>query len=86
MGLLDFLKNKPADDAKPAAPAATPTPAAPGTPAEQPASGPRYQGSKYTAPVAPAPVSHIPPMPEPMAMPFEPENVLEQLLLLAADR
>jgi hypothetical protein len=83
MGLLDFLKNKPADD-KPAT-----TPATPGTPApasEKPASGPRYQGSKYTAP--PEPAAPVPtfqmPEPEPMPLPFEPENVLEQLLLLAA--
>jgi len=76
MGLLDFLKNKPAD----AAPApATPTPA----PAEKPVGGPRYQGAKFTAPPAPlAPEPYLNPEPEPF--PFEPENVLEQLLLLAA--
>ena len=77
MGLLDFLKNKPADAA------ATPA-AAPGTaPADKPAGGPRYQGSKYTAPAAPAaPEPYL--LPEPPPMPYEPENVLEQLLLLAA--
>lgn len=80
MGLLDFLKNKPAEN-QPAAP----TPATPGTPppaAEKPAGGPRYQGSKFTAPPVPeAPVYSIP---EPEPLPFEPENVLEQLLLLAS--
>ncbi|UOQ99664.1 enhanced serine sensitivity protein SseB C-terminal domain-containing protein [Hymenobacter sp. 5317J-9] len=80
MGLFDFLKNKPADT--PATPASTGSPA--GAPADKSASGPRYQGSKFVAPVepvAPAPVYQIP---EPMPLPFEPENVLEQLLLLAA--
>ncbi len=77
MGLFDFLKNKPADT--PATPAA---PATPATPADKPAGGPRYQGAKFTAPPEPtAPVFQIP---EPQPLPFEPENVLEQLLLLAA--
>jgi len=79
MGLFDFLKNKPADE-KPATPSASPTPPA----ADKPAGGPRYQGSKYTAPpepVAPVPIFQLP---EPEPFPFEPENVLEQLLLLAA--
>ena len=81
MGLFDFLKNKPAD-----APA-TSTPATPGTPpaaADKPAGGPRYQGAKFTAPpeeTAPVPTFQLP---EPEPFPFEPENVLEQLLLLAA--
>ena len=81
MGLLDFLKNKPADT--PATPA-SPNPNAPTAPAEKPAGGPRYQGAKFTAPAdaaAPTPVYQVP---EPQPMPFEPENVLEQLLLLAA--
>ena len=87
MGLLDFLKNKPADDkaGTPAAPAASPTPTPPGAPAEKPADGPRYQGSRHVAPaapVAPAPPQYAAPAPPPM--PFQPENVLEQLLLLAA--
>ena len=80
MGLFDFLKNKPAD-----APA-TPSPAAPGTtpaPADKPA-GPRYQGAKFTAPVEPEPVVPTYQIPEPIPFPFEPENVLEQLLLLAS--
>lgn len=84
MGLLDFLKNKPADD-KSATPA-TPNTPAPGT--DKPAAGPRYQGSKYTAPAepaAPVPTFQLPDSePEPFPLPFEPENVLEQLLLLAA--
>ncbi|WP_310391257.1 enhanced serine sensitivity protein SseB C-terminal domain-containing protein [Hymenobacter sp.] len=75
MGLFDFLKNKPAD--APSAPATAPaTP-----PADKPACGPRYQGSKFTAPLEPTPTFQLP-APEPF--PFEPENVLEQLLLLAA--
>lgn len=82
MGLLDFLKNKPADEPTPAA---TPTPAAPTTPGATATSGPRYQGSKYTAPAEP--VAPVPPAysPEPVIpqFPFEPQNVLEQLLLLA---
>ena len=53
MGLLDFLKNKPADaPATPANPAAPATPAASDA-AAKPAGGPRYQGSKYTAPARP---------------------------------
>ncbi|GAB3864766.1 hypothetical protein GCM10028824_02730 [Hymenobacter segetis] len=80
MGLLDFLKNKPADE-KPAAPA---TPATPSAPAEKPAGGPRYQGAKFTAPVEPEPAVPTFQMPEPEPFPFEPQNVLEQLLLLAA--
>ena len=81
MGLFDFLKNKPAD------PSATPAAATPSTPTaspEKPAGGPRYQGAKFTAPAgpeAPLPTYHIP---EPEPLPFEPENVLEQLLLLSA--
>ena len=84
MGLFDFLKNKPGDaPATPAAPAAAPS----GTPAAAPApGGPRYQGAKFTAPVDPVvpmmPTDFMLPQPEPF--PFEPENVLEQLLLLAA--
>ena len=80
MGLFDFLKNKPADTP------ATPTPGAqPAAPAEKPAGGPRYQGSKFVAPVEPvAPAPPVYQIPEPQPLPFEPENVLEQLLLLAA--
>lgn len=83
MGLLDFLKNKPADASTPPA---TPNPAAPTTPpADASASGPRYQGSKYTAPVEPVqPVAPVyAPEPQIPQFPFEPQNVLEQLLLLA---
>jgi len=82
MGLFDFLKNKPGET--PATPA---TPSGTGTPAARPAAdGPRYQGAKFTAPPEPGipmmPTDFMPPQPEPF--PFEPENVLEQLLLLAA--
>jgi hypothetical protein len=93
MGLFDFLKNKPES-----APATPPTPAPDTTPTGDaatpaPKSGPRYQGSKYVAPAEPTP--QIPPMPPmsqgqgPLAppavpeFPFEPQNVLEHLLLLA---
>ena len=82
MGLFDFLKSKPADapasPTSPANPSATPAAAS----ADKPAGGPRYQGAKFTAPAEPAvPVFQLP---EPEPFPFEPENVLEQLLLLAA--
>ena len=82
MGLFDFLKNKPADEnsATPAPAISVTTPAA----AEKPAGGPRYQGAKFTAPVesaAPVPTFQLP---DSEPFPFEPENVLEQLLLLAA--
>ena len=82
MGLFDFLKNKPADENP-----ATPTPNTPGTPpaaADKPAGGPRYQGAKFTAPAEPAAPVPTYQVPEPEPFPFEPENVLEQLLLLAA--
>ena len=77
MGLFDFLKNKPAGPAP--APA---TPASPNPATDKPAAGPRYQGAKFTAP--PAPVEPVYSLPEPEPFPFEPENVLEQLLLLAS--
>ena len=80
MGLFDFLKNKPGDET-PATPA---TPATPSAPAEKPTGGPRYQGAKFTAPVEPEPAVPTFQMPEPEPFPFEPQNVLEQLLLLAA--
>ncbi|MGI4832519.1 MAG: enhanced serine sensitivity protein SseB C-terminal domain-containing protein [Janthinobacterium lividum] len=86
MGLLDFLKNKPDTPVTPPAPAATP--AAGDTPA--PKAGPRYQGSNYVAPAEPAlPVPPMPPQFQPAAspapeLPFEPQNALEQLLLLAS--
>jgi len=78
MGLFDFLKNKP-DAAAPATP--TP-PGTPPAPADKPAGGPRYQGAKFAAP--PAPAEPVYQLPDPEPFPFEPENVLEQLLLLAA--
>ena len=80
MGLFDFLKNKPADTP------ATPSPAAPNAtpaPVDKPA-GPRYQGAKFTAPVEAEPAVPTYQVPEPVPFPFEPENVLEQLLLLAS--
>ena len=80
MGLFDFLKNKPADET-PATPAA---PATPSAPTEKPAGGPRYQGAKFTAPVEAEPPVPTFQLPEPEPFPFEPQNVLEQLLLLAA--
>ena len=83
MGLFDFLKNKP-DGTPDATPAPTPTPADGAAPA--PKAGPRYQGSSYVAPAEPAPLLPAPPamsQPAPPELPFEPQNVLEQLLLLA---
>lgn len=80
----------PAPTATPAGDAATPASAPEAASAK---SGPRYQGSKYVAPAEPTP--QIPPMPPmlqgqgPLApqptpeFPFEPQNVLEHLLLLA---
>lgn len=81
MGLFDFLKNKPQ--------LAAPTPpAAPNVPAANPTApsstgGPRYQGAKFTVPTPSAPAPP-PRLPEPPPLPFEPTNVLEQLLLLAS--
>ncbi|GAB3636459.1 hypothetical protein GCM10027422_20490 [Hymenobacter arcticus] len=93
MGLFDFLKNKPESaPAIPSAPApAGTTPAAGATqPAAAAPKGPRYQGSTHVAPAAPMPsMAGIPPMPEPLGMPnepefpYEPQNILEHLLLLA---
>ena len=98
MGLFDFLKNKPesapATPTPPAAPAppsptAAPEAAAAPTAPAAPKSGPRYQGSAHVAP--PAPALPTPPAPPPMPtqlpagpeFPYEPQNVLEHLLLLA---
>jgi len=92
MGLFDFLKKPESASATPSpTPGATPTGADDATPA--PKSGPRYQGSKYVAPAEPTPqIPPMPPMPDGLAnqgvppmpdFPFEPQNVLEHLLLLA---
>ncbi|WP_375418950.1 enhanced serine sensitivity protein SseB C-terminal domain-containing protein [uncultured Hymenobacter sp.] len=86
MGLFDFLKSKPepAAPTPPAAPNATPdAPTAPGstTSTTSTTGGPRYQGAKFTAPPAAVPA---PRLPEPPPLPFQPTNVLEQLLLLAS--
>lgn len=78
MGLFDFLKNKPQPDpgATKAPADATPQPEAP-----KEKTGPRYKGANFVAPpAAPAPLPGPPPLP---ATPFQPENVLEELLLLA---
>lgn len=86
MGLFDFLKSKDKSVTTPA----TPTPSLePDTTASAAPAGPRYKGSSYTAPAPP-----VPPMPEPMLPPmppmpdlpvFEPTNILEELLLRAAN-
>ena len=80
MGLFDFLK-------KPdATPAPTPTPAADpaSAPTPAPKSGPRYQGSQHVAPAAPVPATPAPLAPPPAPeFPYEPQNILEHLLLLA---
>jgi len=89
MGLFDFLKSK-KDSPAPATPA---TPAAPATPADAPAAaGPRYKGASYTSP-APELPRHIPPMPPmppippmPQLPPFTPVNILEELLVNAANQ
>ncbi|MGI4742993.1 MAG: enhanced serine sensitivity protein SseB C-terminal domain-containing protein [Janthinobacterium lividum] len=84
MGLLDFLKNKPqpTPDAAPTAAEGTQPAAQPGP---TPKAGPRYQGSSYVAPAAPvAPATPLPLAPPPMPeLPFQPANVLEELLLMA---
>jgi len=93
MGLFDIFK-KPESTPTPATP--TPAPGDGGAPAA-PKAGPRYQGSNYVAPSAPAPMPvpapgqqfmppPMPDMPNPNEMPelpFQPENVLEELLLIA---
>jgi len=85
MGLLDFLKNKPAD--APASTTGAPAPA--DAPAAAKPAGPRYQGSNFKTPAPETLPVHATPMPflapESLPFPFEPENVLEQLLLLAAN-
>ena len=82
MGLFDFLKNKP----EPAS-ATPPTPSPADGAAPAPKAGPRYQGSNYVAPATPGvPPLPAPPAPAPApepALPFEPQNILEHLLLLA---
>ncbi|GAA4497941.1 hypothetical protein GCM10023172_13800 [Hymenobacter ginsengisoli] len=92
MGLFDFLKKPESAPATPPTPAPN-APAADDAAAAAPKSGPRYQGSKYVAPAEPTPqIPPMPPMPQgqgPLApppapeFPFEPQNVLEHLLLLA---
>lgn len=95
MGLFDFLKKKSEDAPAPVStptPAAAPTPGAPAPDATDKSSGPRYKGSNYQMPAAPAPAPMpqipqappipIPPMPDMGA--FQPTNILEQLLLQAA--
>lgn len=100
MGLFDFLKKKdeaaapsPAAAPQPAAPTpdGSAAPAQPAAPAK-PEGGPRYQrpafAAKSAADIQPSFSSQgtpvVPPMPEPMPLPFEPANNLEQVLLLAA--
>ncbi|SHK68390.1 enhanced serine sensitivity protein SseB C-terminal domain-containing protein [Hymenobacter psychrotolerans] len=92
MGLFDFLKKKPeAPETTPATPVPT---ASDATAAPAPA-GPRYKGSNYTLPAAEeAPM--MPPMPpmqmmpeeapqpgQPIQLPYQPNNVLEELLMRA---
>ncbi|WBO86415.1 enhanced serine sensitivity protein SseB C-terminal domain-containing protein [Hymenobacter yonginensis] len=95
MGLFDFLKKKPetpetfsAPSASPAAPAADSAAAAPAP------AGPRYKGSNYTLPVEEAPAAPMmlmmPMMPDDeagdeqmMEFPYQPTNILEELLMRA---
>ncbi|UOG73031.1 enhanced serine sensitivity protein SseB [Hymenobacter tibetensis] len=89
MGLFDFLKKKP--EAPQTPPAAAPDTTT--TPAAAPA-GPRYKGSNYTMPTqeqAP-PIPPMPLIPEPAYgqpqipdFPFPPSNILEELLMRAAN-
>lgn len=76
----------------PAVSSATPTPAAAAPTTDDKSSGPRYKGSNYQMPAPPAPAP-VPPLPQspPIPMPpqpdfsaFQPQNILEQLLLQAA--
>ncbi|MBD2716149.1 enhanced serine sensitivity protein SseB [Microvirga sp. STR05] len=93
MGLFDFLKKKPeTPETTPSAPASPTTPGAASTSAP---AGPRYKGSNYTLPVADeAPM--VPPMPpmqmmqeqapepgQPTQLPYQPNNILEELLMRA---
>jgi hypothetical protein len=84
MGLFDFLKSK-KDSAAPAAPSpSTPAPAAPAADSPAPA-GPRYKGASYTSPAPePVPAPTLPAMPE--LPPFQPVNILEELLFNAASQ
>ncbi|KUG08738.1 enhanced serine sensitivity protein SseB C-terminal domain-containing protein [Solirubrum puertoriconensis] len=99
MGLFDFLKKKPADEAAetpaPSQPATTsPATSTPEPEASKTAGGPRYQRPAFAAksaaemqPAAPAMSSmpEIPPMPElPPMPPFDPKNNLESALLMAS--
>ena len=77
MGLFDFLKNKPDE-------APTPTPPAADGAAPAAKAGPRYQGSSHVAPPPPVPATPAPlASPPPPQFPYEPENILEQLMLMA---
>ncbi|WP_375434396.1 enhanced serine sensitivity protein SseB C-terminal domain-containing protein [uncultured Hymenobacter sp.] len=90
MGLFDFLKKKPEAPITPpaAAPDATSAPAPAPT-------GPRYKGANYTLPTPEQQAPPIPPMPlipEPAYgqppqpnFPYPPTNVLEELLMRAAN-
>ncbi|WP_227607780.1 enhanced serine sensitivity protein SseB C-terminal domain-containing protein [Hymenobacter translucens] len=83
------MKSKKDSGATPSTPPAAPASTPPSEPAAKPASGPRYQGSKHTAPATPImPVPGIPPV-QPLVTPpappaFQPTNILEELLLHAA--
>jgi len=91
MGLFDFLKKKPeTPETTPAAPSSS----SPSSDAPRPATaGPRYKGSNYTLPIEEAPAApSMPPMPmmqpapepgQPIQLPYQPTNVLEELLMRA---
>lgn len=94
MGLFDFLKKKPAtpEPSPAAAPANAPAGDAASAPKPAP-TGPRYKGSNYTLPVEETPAApFVPPMPAmpqaapeaPVQFPYQPSNVLEELLMRAA--
>jgi hypothetical protein len=92
MGLFDFLKKKPETPETSSTPSASPaTPAADSAAAP---AGPRYKGSNYTLPVEEAPAAPMMPMmpmlpaeeagdEQMLEFPYQPTNVLEELLMRA---
>jgi hypothetical protein len=93
MALFDFLKKKPATPENPTPAASPAAPASSDAAAPAPA-GPRYKGSNYTLPVEEAPAAPMMPMmpmmpaeetgeEQMMEFPYQPTNILEELLLRA---
>ncbi|WBA43370.1 enhanced serine sensitivity protein SseB C-terminal domain-containing protein [Hymenobacter canadensis] len=93
MALFDFLKKKPETPESPSTPSASPAAPASSNSAAAPA-GPRYKGSNYTLPVEEAPAAPMMPMmpmlpaeeagdEQMMEFPYQPTNILEELLMRA---